>query len=87
MVQLLPKYIQRLQETARSLDTLVFRGQSNASWSLRSGATRRLNANGIESGVRAPGRRRPNANGRDGRARPTSNAGAGGTARVMPVLR
>ena len=48
MVQLLPKYIQRIQETARSLDTLVFRGQSDASWSLRSGATRRLNANGVE---------------------------------------
>ena len=49
MVQLLPKYIQRIQETARSLDTLVFRGQSDASWSLRSSATRRLNANGVEN--------------------------------------
>ena len=49
MVQLLPKYIQRMQETARSLDTLVFRGQSDASWSLRSGATRRLNPNGVEN--------------------------------------
>ena len=49
MAQILPKYIQRLQETAPSLDTLVFRGQSDASWSLRSGATRRLNANGVEN--------------------------------------
>ena len=49
MLQLLPKYVQRLQETARSLDTFVFRGQSDAGWSLSSGATRRLNANGVES--------------------------------------
>ena len=49
MIQLLPKYIQHIQETARSLDTLVFRGQSDASWSLRSGATRRLNAIGVEN--------------------------------------
>ncbi len=49
MTQLLPKYIQRIQEAAQSLDTLVFRGQSDASWPLRSGATRRLNANGVEN--------------------------------------
>ena len=49
MVQLLPKYIQHIQETARSLDTLVFRGQSDANWSLHPGATRRLNAIGIDN--------------------------------------
>ena len=48
MLQMLPKYIQRIQETARSLDTHIFRGQSDARWPLRSGATRRLNADGIE---------------------------------------
>ena len=46
-LQVLPKYIQRIQRTARSLDTYVFRGQSDATWPLRSGAARRLNAEGI----------------------------------------
>ena len=50
MLQILPRYIQRVQETARNLDTLVFRGQSDARWALRSGATRRLNADGVENG-------------------------------------
>ena len=50
MLQMLPKYIQRIQETARNLDTHVFRGQSDARWPLRSGAKRRLNADGIENG-------------------------------------
>ena len=47
MLQVLPKYIQRIQEITRNLDTHVFRGQSNARWPLRSGATRRLKAQGI----------------------------------------
>ena len=46
VLQILPKYIQRIQETARNLDTHVFRGQSDATWALRSGATRRLSAEG-----------------------------------------
>ena len=46
-LQVLPKYIQRIQQTARSLDTFAFRGQSDATWPLRSGAARRLNAEGI----------------------------------------
>ena len=50
MLQILPRYIQRVQDTARNLDTLVFRGQSDARWALRSGATRRLNADGVENG-------------------------------------
>ena len=50
MLQVLSKYIQRIQETARNLDTHIFRGQSDARWPLRSGATRRLNADGIENG-------------------------------------
>ena len=50
MLQMLSKYIQRMQESARSLDTHVFRGQSDTRWLLRSGATRRLNADGIENG-------------------------------------
>ena len=49
MLQILPKYIQRIRETVRSLDTHVFRGQSDARWSLCSGATRRVNANGVEN--------------------------------------
>ena len=50
MLQVLSKYIQRIQETARNLDTHIFRGQSDARWPLRSGATRRLNSDGIENG-------------------------------------
>ena len=50
MLQMLPKYIQLIQETALNLDTHVFRGQSDARWPLRSGATRRLNADGVENG-------------------------------------
>ena len=50
MLQILPKYIQRIQETARNLDTHVFRGQGDARWPLHSGATRRLNADCIENG-------------------------------------
>ena len=50
MLQVLPKYVHLLQETALNLDTHVFRGQSDASWPLRSSATRRLNDNGIENG-------------------------------------
>lgn len=47
MVQLLPKYIHRMQEAVGNLDTQIFRGQKSASWALRSGATRRLVAEGI----------------------------------------
>ena len=47
MPQVLTKYIQRMQQTARSLDTHVFRGQSDATFPLRSGATRRLDPDGI----------------------------------------
>ena len=50
MLQMLPKYVKRIQETAPNLDTHIFRGQSDARWPLRSGATRRLNADGIEVG-------------------------------------
>ena len=50
MLQMLPKYIQRIQENARTLDTHVFRGQSDAGCPLRSAATRRLKADGIEDG-------------------------------------
>ena len=53
MLQMLPKYVKRIQDTARNLDTHIFRGQSDARWPLRPGATRRLNADGIENG--APG--------------------------------
>ena len=42
MPQVLTKYLQRMQEIARSLDAHVFRGQSDATLPLRSGATRRL---------------------------------------------
>lgn len=49
MLQVLPKYLQRIQEIARDLDTHVFRGQSDARWPLRSGATRRLIADGVEN--------------------------------------
>ena len=47
MLQALPKYIQRIQEAARDLDTQVFRGQGDAKWPLRSGASRRLSEEGI----------------------------------------
>ena len=47
MLQVLPKYIQRIQETVPYLDTQVFRGQSDARWSLCSGAMRRIYAEGI----------------------------------------
>ena len=47
MPQVLSKYIQRIREVSRNLDTQVFRGQSDARWPLRSGATRRLREQGI----------------------------------------
>ena len=50
MLQMLPKYVKRIQETAPNLDTHIFRGQSDARWPLRSGATQRLNADGIKDG-------------------------------------
>ena len=50
MLQTLSKYIQRIQETARNLDTYVFRGQCDAGWPLRSSTTRRLNTSGVENG-------------------------------------
>ena len=50
MLQMLPKYVQRIRETVRNLDTHIFRGQSDARLLLRPGATRRLNADGIENG-------------------------------------
>ena len=49
MLQILPLYIQRIQKTTQNLDAHVFRGQCDARWSLHSGATRRLNTNGVES--------------------------------------
>ena len=49
MLQILHKYIQRIQETGRYLDTHVFRGQSDARWRLRSGAMRRLISEGVET--------------------------------------
>ena len=50
MLKLVSKYIEHIRSTGRSLDTLVFRGQKKAKWPLRSGATRRLDADGIQVG-------------------------------------
>ena len=50
MLKLVSKYIERIRGTGRSLDTLVFRGQKKAKWPLRSGAMRRLGADGIQAG-------------------------------------
>ena len=47
MPQVLSKYIRRIRQISRNLDTHVFRGQSDARWALRSGATRRLSEQGI----------------------------------------
>ena len=47
MPQVLSKYRQRIRQISPNLDTHVFRGQSDARWTLRSGATRRLMEQGI----------------------------------------
>ena len=47
---MLSKYISRMRDNARDLDTHVFRGQGDASWLLHPGAMRRLRPEGIVDG-------------------------------------
>ena len=48
MDTILARYMRLFQETVPDTGTHVFRGQSDALWPLRSGASRRLTADGIE---------------------------------------
>ena len=45
---ILARYMRLIRETVPDTGTHVFRGQSNAGWPLRSGASRRLTADGIK---------------------------------------
>ena len=48
MDTILARYMRLIQEIVPDTSTHVFRGQSDARWSLRSGASRRLTADGIK---------------------------------------
>ena len=50
MDTILARYMRLIHETVPDTGTHVFRGQSDAGWPLRSGASRRLTADGIEEG-------------------------------------
>ena len=50
METILGKYMHRIHETVADTGTHVFRGQRDACWPLRSGASRRLGGEGVEEG-------------------------------------
>ena len=47
----LGKHMRLIHETVADTGTQVFRGQRDAGWPLRSGASRRLRGDGIEEGT------------------------------------